>query len=107
MFYVYLIQSIQFTDIKYVGFTNHLKQRLETHNSGGSIHTKKYRPWKLGSVEFSKYKIKQRIGNSKLLIAIKGGPAAVPEPDEGCISFKFKIFICEKLFLDKKLENVK
>jgi predicted GIY-YIG superfamily endonuclease len=24
-----------------------LKQRLETHNSGGSIYTEKYRPWKL------------------------------------------------------------
>jgi len=47
MYYVYLIQSIQFPDVKYVGFTKYLKQRLETHNSGGSIHTKPYRPWKL------------------------------------------------------------
>jgi len=47
MYYVYLIQSIQFPEIKYVGFTKHLKQRLETHNSGGSIHTKIHRPWKL------------------------------------------------------------
>ena len=31
----------------YVGFTTNLDQRLETHNSGGSIHTSKYRPWKL------------------------------------------------------------
>jgi len=30
-----------------VGNTVNLKQRLETHNSGGSIYTKPYRPWKL------------------------------------------------------------
>jgi len=47
MFYVYLIQSIPFSDIKYVGFTKHLKQRLETHNSGGSIYTSRHKPWVL------------------------------------------------------------
>ena len=31
----------------YVGYTTNLKQRLATHNSGGSIHTAKYRPWEL------------------------------------------------------------
>ena len=47
MYYVYLIQSIHFTDIPYVGYSINLDQRLETHNSGGSIHIAKYRPWKL------------------------------------------------------------
>ena len=47
MYYVYLIESIHFPEILYVGYTTNLKQRLETHNSGGSIHTEKYRPWKL------------------------------------------------------------
>lgn len=47
MFYVYLIQSIICPDKKYIGHTDDLKERLETHNSGGSIHTKAYRPWKL------------------------------------------------------------
>ena len=31
----------------YVGYTINLKQRLETHNSGGSVHTAQYKPWKL------------------------------------------------------------
>jgi len=47
MFYVYLIKSKNYPDQKYVGHTDNLKERLETHNSGGSIHTKQHRPWKL------------------------------------------------------------
>ncbi|HSW76050.1 MAG TPA: GIY-YIG nuclease family protein [Candidatus Saccharimonadales bacterium] len=47
MFYVYIIRSIHFPDIVYVGFSNNLEQRLNTHNSGGSIHTSKYKPWQL------------------------------------------------------------
>lgn len=47
MYYVYLIKSISFPDQKYIGYTDNLKQRLENHNSGGSIHTRPFRPWKL------------------------------------------------------------
>jgi predicted GIY-YIG superfamily endonuclease len=46
-YYVYLIQSIHHPDLRYVGYTTNLKERLLTHNSGGSIYTKKDRPWKL------------------------------------------------------------
>ena len=45
MYYVYLIKSINHPETVYVGYTTNLTQRLETHNSGGSIHTAKYRPW--------------------------------------------------------------
>jgi predicted GIY-YIG superfamily endonuclease len=47
MFYVYLIQSESFPDQRYVGFTTNLRERLATHNAGGSVHTAKYKPWKL------------------------------------------------------------
>ncbi len=47
MYYVYLIKSINFPDQVYVGFTTDLKERLKTHNSGGSVHTAKYKPWTL------------------------------------------------------------
>ena len=47
MHYVYLIQSISHPEKTYVGNTVNLKQRLETHNSGGSIHTRNHRPWDL------------------------------------------------------------
>ena len=45
--YVYLIRSIKYPKTVYVGYTTNLHERLATHNSGGSIHTKKDRPWEL------------------------------------------------------------
>ena len=47
MYYVYLIRSISNPQITYVGYTTNVKERLATHNSGGSIYTKKDRPWEL------------------------------------------------------------
>jgi putative endonuclease len=49
MFYVYLIQSIVFPEQRYIGFTADLKKRLTVHNAGGSVHTSKYKPWRLVS----------------------------------------------------------
>lgn len=31
----------------YIGITNNLERRLKEHNSGKSIFTRKYMPWKL------------------------------------------------------------
>ncbi len=47
MHYVYLIRSISSPNKTYVGNTVNLKQRLATHNSGGSLFTQPYRPWEL------------------------------------------------------------
>jgi predicted GIY-YIG superfamily endonuclease len=47
MFYVYLIRSISFSYQVYVRVTEDLKKRLETHNSGGSVHTAKCKPWEV------------------------------------------------------------
>lgn len=65
MFYVYLLKSIPFPEQRYVGTTENLKQRLQQHNSGYSLHTSKYKPWELinyvafttqkGAIEFEKY----------------------------------------------------
>jgi putative endonuclease len=49
MYYVYLIQSIEFSNQRYIGFTEDLKSRLKAHNAGESKHTSKYFPWKLVS----------------------------------------------------------
>jgi len=46
-FYVYILESIQFPDKTYIGFTSNLKQRLAKHNEGGSIYTSKFKPWKI------------------------------------------------------------
>jgi len=45
--YVYLIRSINYPEQTYVGCTENVEQRLACHNSGGSHHTKQYKPWKL------------------------------------------------------------
>jgi predicted GIY-YIG superfamily endonuclease len=73
MYYVYLIKAINYPEKYYVGYTINLKQRLETHNSGGSIHTAQYRPWELvmylgfsdqaRAKEFEKY-LKSQSGRS-------------------------------------------
>ena len=47
MYYVYLLNSIPYPDQIYIGYTSDLKERLATHNNGGSVHTAKYKPWKL------------------------------------------------------------
>ena len=65
MHYVYLIKSIEHPTQIYFGYTSSLKQRFKEHNSGKSIHTAKYKPWKfvtylgfdtkIKALEFEKY----------------------------------------------------
>jgi predicted GIY-YIG superfamily endonuclease len=45
MTYVYILQSAAFTDKFYVGVTQDLKLRLQSHNTGAVAHTAKFRPW--------------------------------------------------------------
>ena len=47
MHYVYLLRSIEHPDQKYSGVTDDLKKRLAEHNAGKSIHTNKFKPWRL------------------------------------------------------------
>ena len=47
MYYVYIIQSLSFSDQIYIGCTTDLKKRLSNHNCGTTPHTAKYMPWKL------------------------------------------------------------
>ena len=64
-YYVYILQSLNFNDKYYIGFTKDIKHRLATHNEGGSIYTSKYKPWKIKNaiafeeeqkaIEFEKY----------------------------------------------------
>ncbi|MDX6767283.1 MAG: GIY-YIG nuclease family protein [Candidatus Methylacidiphilales bacterium] len=49
MDYVYLLQSETFPERYYCGLTGDLKARLKLHNAGQSIHTAKFRPWKISS----------------------------------------------------------
>lgn len=47
MYYVYILQSKKCPDQNYIGQTNDVMNRLYVHNTGGSSHTAKYKPWKL------------------------------------------------------------
>jgi putative endonuclease len=54
MKYVYMIQSETHPERYYVGVTLDLKRRMTDHNTGQSIHTNKFMPWKLiGHIAFS------------------------------------------------------
>ena len=50
---VYLLKSRKKEDCYYVGLTSDIVTRIETHNSGGSLHTASARPWRIVvTVEF-------------------------------------------------------
>jgi predicted GIY-YIG superfamily endonuclease len=51
---VYLLRSISRPERYYVGITSDVSRRLDVHNSGGSRHTMRDRPWRLVSqIEFA------------------------------------------------------
>lgn len=45
MHYTYIIRSEYDPKRYYYGSTSDLKKRLLTHNAGGNVSTKAYRPW--------------------------------------------------------------
>ena len=47
MHYVYLLRSETVSEQTYVGYTRDLQNRIKIHNQGGSVHTSKYKPWRL------------------------------------------------------------
>lgn len=47
MYYVYYLRSENSPEKAYIGFTSDLKQRLQDHNAGKSVYTRKLKPWML------------------------------------------------------------
>ncbi len=47
MRYVYLLESLDASNARYVGMTSDLKRRLAEHNTGKSPHTAKFKPWRV------------------------------------------------------------
>ncbi len=47
MYYVYLLESQQSSEQRYVGMTSDLRRRLAKHNAGQSAQTAQYLPWRL------------------------------------------------------------
>ena len=53
MLYVYCLISVNDPTLRYIGFTENLRERLADHNTGGTQSTSNGRPWKLqGYVAF-------------------------------------------------------
>jgi predicted GIY-YIG superfamily endonuclease len=46
-YYVYILASEKDPNRFYVGLTENFMERLLEHNSGKSIHTKAFRPWRI------------------------------------------------------------
>ncbi|MDO8442679.1 MAG: GIY-YIG nuclease family protein [bacterium] len=47
MYYIYILKSCKLSDKLYIGYTNNVVRRLKEHNLGESLHTNKYKPWKI------------------------------------------------------------
>ena len=57
MKYVYILQSALDENRYYTGLTDDLDRRLVEHNNGKSIHTNKFKPWKIKTyIAFSDHK---------------------------------------------------
>ena len=52
--FVYVLRSVNCPDRYYTGLTVDVAERLAVHNSGGSVHTARLRPWSLvASIQFA------------------------------------------------------
>ena len=61
MKYVYISQSEADPNRYYTGLTSNIEQRLAEHNAGRSIHTNKYKPWKLLTyIAFAEHKAAEK-----------------------------------------------
>ncbi|OGU77042.1 MAG: excinuclease ABC subunit C [Ignavibacteria bacterium RBG_16_34_14] len=49
-YYVYILQSKNYPDKFYIGYTTNIKKRIVEHNEGSVTYTSKYKPWKINLV---------------------------------------------------------
>ncbi len=65
MYYVYLIKSLKHFHW-YIGFTENVQNRLQTHNQGNNISTRTGRPWELLYFEAYRHKL-DALGRERFL----------------------------------------
>ena len=64
MWTVYILRSPNQPEQRSIGLTHDLDAPLTKHNSGGSPHTSKYRPWELETAVVFKKKTKPPPSNN-------------------------------------------
>lgn len=47
MYYVYVLESLNITGRRYIGFTGNVEKRLKEHNEGKCASSKGCRPWRV------------------------------------------------------------
>lgn len=72
MYYVYLLKSVKFPET-YIGLTDNLPSRIDDHNNGKSLHTSKYRLWKL--VNYFAFRDKQSAASFEKYLKTDSGRA--------------------------------
>ena len=73
IYYVYHLQSENNPDKYYVGLTTDVERRLFEHNAGKSIHTNKFRPWKI--VSYNAFVDKSRAEKFEIYLKTSSGTA--------------------------------
>ena len=93
-YFVYILKSLNF-EKAYVGMTNDLERRLSEHNSGKSIYTNKFKPWKIiyteeyGTIEEARDKekyYKTSAGRIQLKKILTNTTAPVAQKDRAAVS---------------------
>ena len=81
-YWVYILKSVDY-DKTYEGFSDNLERRLNEHNAGKTIYTRRYKPWKIvykeeisdrtAARKREKY-FKSAVGRRKLKLILKTMP---------------------------------
>ena len=73
MHYVYLLRSEVRPNQTYIGLTDNLKNRFNSHNEGANKHTSKYRPWNL--VCYTAFQSRDRAAEFERYLKVGSGHA--------------------------------
>ena len=73
MHYVYLLRSQAHPTQTYIGLTESVEKRLQSHNEGTNKHTAKFRPWTL--VSYTAFQSRERAAEFERYLKVGSGHA--------------------------------
>jgi len=71
MHFVYILNSIDYSERFYVGLTENVEERLHAHNIGQVPHTSKFAPWKIKT--FIAFENKEQAANFEQYLKTSSG----------------------------------